>query len=236
MNETRKVRLTCPTCHINYDVDVPFTTFDESQLDKGLVTLSLKTKCGHACYIFIDKNFKMRGGQCADYDLDSGNAKFVPISNAQYQASELLQKYAAEIIKLDVQDEAFIKSIGAEAKVDAIENALIHGDVKKAGTIIDSLRRFASEIDEKEFADRLLKKIKSINKLIINNPKLDWDSLVLKDKEAKNETDYATLRAIHYDRLRKVVAELEFEALEERLPRAAVDAKKQRLVDLMDEE
>jgi hypothetical protein len=236
MSEIRKVHITCPTCQNTYDIDVPFTTFDKSQLEKGLVTLSLRTACGHACYVFIDKNFKMRGGQCADYEIDAGNATAVPLTNAQFQATELLLKYAAEIIKMDVQDEAFIKSIGAEDKMEAMENALIHGDVKKAGSIIDNLRRFASEIDEKEFADKLLKKIKNLNNLIINNPNLDWGSLVLKDKEAKNETEYASLRAIHYDRVRKIIAELEFEAIEERLPRAAVDAKKQRLVDRMDEE
>lgn len=239
MNETRKVRtvrITCPTCQNTSDVEMPFTTFDASQLEKGLLTISLKTSCGHACYVFIDKNFKMRGGQCADYEIDATDAKVVPMTSMESQITELLIKYAAEIIKMDVHDEAFIKDIGAEERIDAIENALIHGDIKKAGSIIDNLRKFASEIDEKEFADRLLQKIKSLNKLVIEKPDLDWNTLVLKDKEAKSEAEFAALRAIHYDRIRRVASELEFEAIEGRLPRAAVEAKKQRLVELMDKE
>nr|MDO8088999.1 hypothetical protein [Candidatus Sigynarchaeum springense] len=235
MSETRKVRITCPSCNRTSDVEVPFSRFSDSQLEKGLVTVLLKSECGHKCFVFIDKDFKMRGGHCADYELNPEGTSGVAVQNNHYQASELLLKYAAEIIKQDVQDEAFINAIGAQKKIDAMENALIHGDIKKAGSIIDGLRKFAHEIDEKEFANRLLKKIESINKLIIDKPNLDWDSLVLKDKEAKSETEYANMHLIHYERLRKIVVELEYEVIEGRLPRAAVDAKRQRLMELMDE-
>ncbi|MBN2153024.1 MAG: hypothetical protein JW839_16345 [Candidatus Lokiarchaeota archaeon] len=234
MSETRKVRITCPSCNKTFDVGLPFTQFNESQLEKGLVTVLLKNECGHKCFVFIDKDFKMRGGHCADFDLDSEGINSSPVQN-QYQASELLLKYAAEIIKMDIQEEPFINAIGAQNKIDAMENALIRGDIKKAGSLIDSLRKFASEIDEKEFANKLLKKVQSINKLIIEKPNLDWNTFVLDDGEARSEAEYASMHVIHYERLRKVVAELEYEAIEGRLPRAAVEAKRQRLIELMDE-
>ncbi len=234
MSETRKVRVTCPTCNSTSEVEVPFARFNKAQLEKGLVTILMKSNCGHTCFVFIDKDFKMRGGHCADYDLNHEGTSSVPVPNNQYQASELLLKYTAEIIKMDIQEEAFINAIGAQKKIDAMENALIRGDIKRASSLIDSLRKFASEIDEKEFANRLLKKVQSINKLIIEKPNLDWDSLALKDDEAKSEAEYASMHVTQYERLRKVIAELEYEVLEGRLPRAAVDAKRQRLFDLMD--
>ncbi|MEX2683492.1 MAG: hypothetical protein Q6373_018085 [Candidatus Sigynarchaeota archaeon] len=235
MSETRKVRITCPACNLTFDVEMPFSRFSDAQLEKGLVTVLLKSECGHKCFVFIDKDFKMRGGHCPDYELNPGGTIGITVQDDKYQASELLLKYATEIIKMNVQDEAFINAIGAQKKIDEMENALIHGDVKKAASIIDSLRRFAHEIDEKEFANRLLKKLQSINKLIIDKPHLDWDALVLKDNEAKSETEYANLHLIHYERLRKIMVNLEFEVIEGRLPRAAVDAKIQRLMDIMDE-
>jgi hypothetical protein len=234
MADIQKVRITCPTCQNTYDVEVPISQFDEPQLAKGLITVSMKIPCGHACYVFIDKNFKMRGGQCADIEMESKSTRVEPVSNSLYQATELLLKYATEIIKMDVADDDLIKNINAQDKVDLIENALIHGDIKKASKIIGDLVEFTAEIDEKELAARLKKKIQRLNKLVISKPDLDWNAMILMDDAAKNESEFITLRAIHYERLRKIVAELEFEVIEGRLPRAAVDAKKSRLIDLMD--
>ncbi len=236
MNDTRKVHIVCPNCASVYDVDVPFTEFTAQQLEKGLVTLSLKIGCGHSCYVFIDKNFKQRGGQCADIDIDSENAQFVPLSNAQFQASELLLKYASEVIKMDVADADLIKKMNAEERVGIFENALIHGDIMKAGRIIGDLRDLAKEVGDFDYADRLAKRIFSLHRLTASKPDLDWQSLVLYDSDANTEFEYAAMRAIHYERLRGILAGLEYEVIEGRLSREAVDAKKQQLIDLMDTE
>ncbi len=236
MSETRKIRVVCPKCSSIYDVDVPFTKFDAQQLEKGIVTLSMKIGCGHSCFVFIDKDFKQRGGQVADMEIDSGNAHFATLSNAQYQASELLLKYASEVIKTDAADADFIKRINAEEMVGIFENALINGDILKAGAMIGELRDFAKQIGEYEYADKMTKRILSLHRLTTSKPDLDWHSLALNDSDAKTEFEYGTIRAIHYERLRGILAGLEYEAIEGRLSREAVEAKKQSLMDLMDTE
>nr|MDO8114816.1 hypothetical protein [Candidatus Sigynarchaeota archaeon] len=231
--EMKKVRITCPSCQQLHYVDIPLKIFDHGP-DTGIVTVSFKTECGHACQIFIGKDFKVRGGQCADVSLDDISVE--PITPEMMQVSELVLKFITEMIKQDIEDDELIQDLNARDKIEEIESLLIHSDVMKARRTLEKLRKFAIEIGELEFASKMSKRIERLERLMDTKPGFDWDSIIIEDISGTSEQAFARARALHYERLRQILADLEYNAIEEALPRDVVNAKKARLVELVDRE
>jgi len=233
MEETHKVHITCPACKQSQDVKIPISVMENGP-ETGLVTISFKSDCGHACQVFIDKKFKVRGGQCADISIE--DIEVETISQDMLQVGEIVLRFAMDVIKQDIEDAELIESISAQEKIDQIENALIRGDVKKAVKVFVNLRKFAKEIGEDKYAARIDRQLNLLNKLIDKKVGFDWDSIVLRDYSGVPEHEFARARALHYERLRQVMAELEYQAIQETLPREAVEQKKMRLLGLIDDD
>ncbi len=69
INKEIIIKLECPICKTKKDVKFPRSIINQA---KQLTTVSI-TKgllCGHHFQIFIDKNFKIRGYQKVDYELN----------------------------------------------------------------------------------------------------------------------------------------------------------------------
>lgn len=233
MEEKRSVHITCPACKQSQDVEIPVNAIENGP-ETGLVTVSFKSDCGHTCQVFIDKKYKARGGQCADVELDDVEVEM--ISQDTLQIGEIVLRFAMDVIKQDIEDAELIESINAEEKIDRVENALIRGDVKKAVTVFRNLRQFVKEIGDDKYTKRLDQQLNRLNKLMDKKIGFDWDSIVLRDYSGVPEHEFAKARALHYERLRQVMAELEYQAIQETLPREAVEQKKVRLLGLMDSE
>nr|MDO8116344.1 hypothetical protein [Candidatus Sigynarchaeota archaeon] len=237
---THAVRVTCPTCKKTHVVDIPATAVDGAT-DTGLLAVSFKAQCGHTCIVFIDKNFRMRGGQCADLDLGEIDAKqstgieLETILQEVYHISDLVVKFATEVIKMNALDARLIESINVVDKIKDVEIALIRGDIVVASDRLVRLGEFASEIGESDLAERLLQNMQKINNLIVTKAGFDWTSIILKKMEAHDEVEFARAKAIHYERVRKILAELEYEAIVGTIDRKRADAKKAQLMLIVDE-
>jgi len=235
MEETRTVHITCPACHQEQDVAIPLSVIVNGP-ETGLVTVSFKSECGHACQVFIDKKYKVRGGQCADISLDDADIQVESISQDMLQVGEIVLRFAMDVIKQDIEDAELIESISAQEKIDHVENALIRGDVRKAMKIFTNLRKFVKEIGEEKYAKRIDQQLNLLNKLIDKKVGFDWDSIILRDYSGVPDDEFSRARALHYERLRQVMAELEYQAIQETLSREAVEQKKMRLLGLIDSE
>jgi hypothetical protein len=179
--------------------------------------------------IFIDRNFKMRGGQCAEAELgreeetprDNQSEIIVePLSKEAFKVSDLVLKLATDIIKIDVLETATFLQIDAQDKIEETEEALINGDIESAGKLLSSLRDDATNSLNENVADLILKKIQKLNTLKSNNPGFDWSQIRLLDLENPK------IRAIRDERVRNIVAELDYSVMNGQLPENLVMVKK----------
>ena len=69
LNEYSKVKITCPVCKIQKELKFPKSVIKEA---RQLTTISLPKGllCDHHFQAFIDKNFRDRGYQKVDVDLN----------------------------------------------------------------------------------------------------------------------------------------------------------------------
>ncbi|MHA1369361.1 MAG: hypothetical protein ACTSRA_06565 [Promethearchaeota archaeon] len=107
MSQTGKevtIKVTCPCCGQQEEFKAPVDQIKNNL--KGILTVSLKAKCGHSYHVFIDKNFMVRGYQRCDYDIKLD----VPTIEEKEQVTEDLSLQG--IIRLFGED-AFIYSIHA---------------------------------------------------------------------------------------------------------------------------
>jgi len=224
------VRVTCPTCQKVSNIDIPVSLIKDKGEDfAGLVTVSLKIPCGHLCMIFLDRNFKMRGGQCAEAEFggeeeaaqeEQAEVIVEPISKKAFKVSDLVLKLATDIIKMDVIETAAFLMINAQDKIEAAEEALINGDIEHAGKLLSSMRDEATKSLNATVADLLLKKIQKLNMLKSNNPGFDWSQIRLQ------EVDNPKIRAIRDERVRNIIAELDYNVMNGQLPENLVMVKK----------
>ncbi len=238
--DSKRVRIMCPGCHEQHVVDIPASAMDDYNAS-GLLTVLLRPSCDHACMVFIDKNFQMRGGYCADMEIgmdDDGvlNGNDLMLASREVShMSDLALKFATEVIKLNASDASIITSINAQDKIKAVEIALIHGDIRGAGGLLASLHEFVARSNMTSFAGRLLQSMKKIDNLVANKVDFDWNAIIVKHENVDDDVEFTRLKALYYERVRKILAELEYEAICGNIERASVDMKKGQLMDLVDE-
>lgn len=124
---------------------MPVEAFERGSNESGLLTISSHLPCNHACLVFVDQQAKMRGGQCADLTID---ARAAPATLASPNDEDVLALLLAKVLAMDARDTPAFSSMGAGGKLEAIESALLHGDVPGASSIVMDVQAFADGIGE----------------------------------------------------------------------------------------
>jgi hypothetical protein len=209
---TKSIEMECPRCRKGYRIDVPVGEFEDIKEKKGIVTISLVAPCGHACQIFVDPKWKYRGGQAADIILDAAKVSATEVSlvgTAADENADLVYRIASDIITMDARDHAWIKSMGAEEKVDIAELALVTGDKDAAKGILVDLGEFASSIDDDEFAAAIDERVSKINLLFRPGESIDYAAVLEEVEQAVNDDETIKKEKLkHLERLDAVIIDL----------------------------
>lgn len=232
---TKKIDIECPSCKKCYQIDVPVKEFEQNK-SKGIVTIALVAPCKHACQIFVDPKWKYRGGQAADIVLESGKVAAIEASDLgtadSSEQADIVYKVASNIILLDARDYAWIKSLGAEEKVEIAELAILTGDKEAAKGIFTDIAEFASGIDDEEFAATMKDRIEMIDVLFKPGESIDYEA-VLNEVEAATNGDASSQGKMRYlDRLDSVLIDLKFGNVKGDLSNDQFEYKKNRLLKL----
>ncbi|MBN2150993.1 MAG: hypothetical protein JW839_06095 [Candidatus Lokiarchaeota archaeon] len=233
-DETKRIEMQCPRCQNAYNIDVPVRDFEAVKEKKGIVTISLVAPCGHACQIFVDPRFKYRGGQAADIVLGASEVSVAdtskPATNAEEDNADMVLRIASDIITMDARDHAWIKSMGAEEKVDIAELALVTGDKDAAKGIFVDLAEFASSIDDEEFAAAIDERVSKIDLLFRPGESIDY-AAVLDEVEQAVCGDAANREKIkHLERLDAVIIDLAVANAKGDITNKDLEYKKERLL------
>ncbi len=211
-DETKRIEMQCPSCRKGYNIDVPVREFEETKTKKGIVTISLVAPCGHACQVFVDPKWKCRGGQAADIVLGAGEVSATDVSKQKTPAAEenadLVYRIASDIIIMDARDHSWIKSMGAEQKVDIAELALVTGDKEAAKGIFVDLAEFASSIDDEEFAAAIAERISKIDLLFKPGESIDYAAVLDEVQQSVNDDAVNNEKLKHLERLDAVIIDL----------------------------
>jgi hypothetical protein len=233
---TRRIDMECPQCKKAYQIDIPVDEFETINRKKGIVTIGLVAPCGHACQIFVDPKWKFRGGQAADIVLDAAKVAAADGTGKKLAGDEdnadMVYRIASDIIAMDARDHAWIKSLGAEEKVDIAELALVTGDKDAAKGIFADLAEFASSIDDEEFAAAIDERISKINLLFRPGESIDY-AAVLDEVEHAVSDDAAKVEKIkHLERLDAVIIDLEVAHAKGEITNKDLEYKKARLLQI----
>lgn len=234
-DETKTITIECPNCQKAYRIDVPVEKFEKSK-QKGIVTIALVAPCGHACQIFVDPKWKFRGGQAADILLESsqitsieGDASASPISD---EKADLMHKVASDVIITDARDYAWIKSLGAEEKIDIAELALLTGDKDAARCVFSDLAEFAASIDDEEFANSMKERITKVGLLFNPDETIDYDAVLTEVEAAANGDQSSDSMARRIDRFDSVLVNLKLANVTGDISNAEHDYKRARLLEI----
>jgi hypothetical protein len=232
----KRIDMECPQCKKAYQIDVPVTEFEAVKNKKGIVTIGLVAPCGHACQIFVDPKWKYRGGQAADIVLDAGKVAAADGSGADLSASadnaDMIYRIASDIIAMDARDHAWIKSLGAEEKVDIAELALMTGDKDAAKGIFTDLAEFASSIDDEEFAAAIDERISKINLLFRPGESIDYAAVLDEVEQAVNNDAVNVVKIKHLERLDAVIIDLAVANAKGEITNKDLEYKKERLLQI----
>jgi hypothetical protein len=232
---TRSIEMECPRCQKGYRIDVPVGEFEGIKEKKGIVTISLVAPCGHACQIFVDPRWKYRGGQAADIILDASKVSategsLVKTTTAE-ENTDLVYRITSDIITMDARDHAWIKSMGAEEKVDFAELALVTGDKDAAKGILVDLGEFASSIDDDEFAATIDERVSKINLLFRPGESIDYAAVLEEVEQAVNDDDTIKKEKLkHLERLDAVIIDLAVANVKGDITNKDLEYKKARLL------
>ncbi len=234
--ETKRIDMECPGCRKTYCIDVPVGEFETIKAKKGIVTIGLVAPCGHACQIFVDPKWKFRGGQTADIVLASSNVAAADGSGTKLAAdaenADMVYRIASDIIAMDARDHAWIKSLGAEEKVDIGELALVTGDKDAAKGIFTDLAEFASSIDDEEFAAAINDRISKINLLFKPGESIDYAAVLDEVEHAVNNDDVKVEKIKHLERLDAVIIDLAVANARGEITNKDLEYKKARLLQI----
>jgi hypothetical protein len=234
--ETKRIDMECPQCKKAYQIDVPVGEFETIKAKKGIVTIGLVAPCGHACQIFVDPKWKYRGGQAADIVLDAGNVAAADGSETKLAGdadnADMAYRIASDIIAMDARDHAWIKSLGAEEKVDIAELALVTGDKDAAKGIFSDLAEFASSIDDEEFAAAIDERISKINLLFRPGESIDYAAVLDEVEQAVNNDTAKVVKIKHLERLDAVIIDLAVANAKGEITNKDLEYKKERLLQI----
>ncbi|MEX2680778.1 MAG: hypothetical protein Q6373_004210 [Candidatus Sigynarchaeota archaeon] len=231
--ETRRIDMECPACKKTFCIDVPVGRFEAIKSKKGIVTISLVAPCGHACQAFIDPKWKYRGGQAADIVLGAGEISAVDVSRpAAEDNADMVYRIASDIITMDARDHAWIKSLGAEEKVDIAELALVTGDKDAAKGIFVDLAEFASSIDDEEFASAIEERISKIDLLFKPGESIDYAAVLDEVEQAMNPDAIKNEKIKHLERLDAVLVDLAIANAKGDITNKDLEYKKARLLQI----
>ncbi len=233
---TKRIDMECPNCKKGYQINVPVNEFEAIKEKKGIVTISLVAPCGHACQIYVDPKWKYRGGQAADIILAAGTVSAAdgakPATEAADENADMVYRIASDIITMDARDQVWIKSIGAEEKVDIAELALVTGDKEAAKGIFADLVEFASSIDDDEFAAAIDERISKINLLFKPGESIDYAAVLSEVEQAVNNDAARVEKIKHLERLDGVIIDLAVANTKGEITNKELEYKKARLLKI----
>lgn len=234
-DETKSITVECPNCHKAYQIDVPVEEFEKSK-QKGIVTIALVAPCGHACQIFVDPKWKFRGGQAADILLESSHVTSVEgeasASSVIDEKADLMHKVASDLIIRDARDYVWIKSLGAEEKIDIAELALLTGDKNAARCVFSDLAEFAASIDDKELTASMNERLSKVDLLFNPDEKIDYDAVLTEVEAAANGDEASDSIAQRIDRLDSVLVNLKLANITGDISNAEYEYKRARLLEI----
>jgi hypothetical protein len=234
---TRRIEMECPNCKKAYQIDVPVGEFEAIKSKKGIVTIGLVAPCGHACQIFVDPKWKYRGGQAADIVLDAGKVAATDGAGSNLTAgaenADMVYRIASDIIAMDARDHAWIKSMGAEEKVEIAEIALVTGDKDAAKGIFTDIAEFASSIDDEEFAAAIEERISKINLLFRPGESIDYAAVLDEVEQAVcGDDSIKNVKLKHLERLDAVIIDLAVANAKGEITNKDLEYKKERLLQI----
>ncbi len=149
----RTVKVKCPICSAQKEIDIPESVINHS---KQLATVSINphSVCNHSFQIFIDKNFKVRGYQKPEYEVNgTGQTKK---EDAKF---ERMQKVFAGIQHLKDYDKAKEKKNIPKNRADEHTSTLEQRIQQKKMTLEDIYEIFWQDIDDenREFREFIVK-------------------------------------------------------------------------------
>jgi len=143
------------------------------------------------------------------------------------EKADLMHKVASDIIISDARDYYWIKSLGAEEKVDIAELAMLTGDKDAARAVFSDLAEYASSIDEEEFAAAMKERISKVDFLFNPDEAIDYDAVL---DDITNESNDKLAQRI--DRLDSVLVNLKLANVTGDISNTEFEYKKTRLLEI----